>query len=138
MARVSTPVHKPIVVRVSTPVRQLVWHRCPRPCPKETMREFWKEPLSEEQKQALIDALAQQIVKRGLSAPAILFLELNKPLAFIGAQAGIVFSPFLAPFFGFDRVDVYTQLMSERENWDRLVERIEELEEQKRAQPSGE
>jgi hypothetical protein len=97
------------------------------------MREFWREPLSEEQKAQLIDALAQQVVKRGLSAPAILFLELHKPFAFIGSQASIVFSPFLAPFFGFDRVDQYTQLLSERENWERLVERIEELTEEQRA-----
>ena len=96
------------------------------------MREFWREPLSEEQKAQLIDALAQQVVKRGLSAPAILFLELHKPFAFIGSQAGIVFSPFLAPFFGFDCVDDYTQLLSERENWERLVERIEELAEESR------
>ena len=96
------------------------------------MREFWREPLSEEQKTQLIDALAQQVVKRGLSAPAILFLELHKPFAFIGSQAGIVFSPFLAPFFGFDCVDDYTQLLSERENWERLVERIEELAEESR------
>ncbi|MCX7688976.1 MAG: hypothetical protein N2045_13505, partial [Fimbriimonadales bacterium] len=60
------------------------------------MREFWKEPLTEAQKQELIDALAQKVVKRGLSSPAILFLELHKPLAFIGSQAGIVFAPFLA------------------------------------------
>ena len=96
------------------------------------MREFWREPLSEEQKAQLIDALAQQVVKRGLSVPAILFLELHKPFAFIGSQAGIVFSPFLAPFFGFDCVDDYTQLLSERENWERLVERIEELAEESR------
>ena len=96
------------------------------------MREFWREPLSEEQKTQLIDALAQQVVKRGLSVPAVLFLELHKPFAFIGSQAGIVFAPFLAPFFGFDRVDDYTQLLSERENWERLVERIEELAEESR------
>lgn len=96
------------------------------------MREFWKEPLSEEQKAQLIDALAQQVVRRGLTVPAILFLELNKLLAFIGSQAGIVFSPFLVPFFGFDRIDQYTQLLSERENWERLVERIEELAQEER------
>ncbi|MCS7301124.1 MAG: hypothetical protein NZ556_06170 [Fimbriimonadales bacterium] len=101
------------------------------------MREFWKEPLTEAQKQQLIDALARQVVQRGLSSPAILFLELHKPFAFIGSQAGIVFSPFLAPFFGFDRIDQYTQLLSERENWERLVERIEELEEEKRARTTG-
>jgi len=96
------------------------------------MREFWKEPLSEERKEELIEALARFVVERGLAAPAVLFLELHCPLAFVGSQAGIVFSPFLVALFGFQRVDEYTQLMSERENWDRLIERIEELEEERR------
>ena len=96
------------------------------------MREFWKEPLSEERKQELIDAMARFVVERGLASPAVLFLELHRPLAFVGSQAGIVFSPFLVALFGFQRVDEYTQLMSERENWDRLIERIEELEEERR------
>lgn len=96
------------------------------------MREFWKEPLSEEQKAQLIEDLAQAIVKRGLTAPAIFMLTLHRPLAFLGSQAAIVFSPFLAPFFGFEKVDLYSQLMSERENWDRLIERLEDLEEAQR------
>ncbi len=96
------------------------------------MREFWKEPLSEEQKAQLIDALAQQVVKRGLAAPAVLMLTLHRPLAFIGSQATVALAPLLAPFFGFDKIDQYSQLMSERENWDRLIERIEELEEEQR------
>ncbi|MFN7019283.1 MAG: hypothetical protein ACK4RG_08455, partial [Fimbriimonadales bacterium] len=79
-----------------------------------------------------------QIVHRGLSAPAVLFLELHKPFAFIGSQAGVVFAPFLAPFFGFERVDIYTQLLSERENWDRLIERIEELSEERKMQATQE
>lgn len=102
------------------------------------MREFWKEPLSEARKQEIIDALAQQVVQRGLSAPAVLFLELHKPFAFIGSQAGVVFAPFLAPFLGFERVDIYTQLLSERENWDRLIERIEELSEERKMQATQE
>ncbi len=101
------------------------------------MREFWTEPLSEERKAELIDAMARFVVERGLAAPAVLFLELHRPLAFIGSQAGIVFSPFLVALFGFQRVDEYTQLMSERENWDRLIERIEELEEERRAHRQG-
>ncbi len=98
------------------------------------MREFWKEALTEEQKQALIDQIAEQVVKRGLASPAIMFLELHRPLAFIGSQFGIMASPFLVPFVGFDKVDLYTQLMSDRENWTRLVERIEELDEARRQQ----
>ncbi len=105
------------------------------------MRDFWKEPLSEEEKESLIERMAQFVVQRGLASPAIMMLTLHRPFAFIGSQAGIVFSPFLVPFFGFERIDKLTQLMSERENWDRLIERIEELEEERlqtKKKPQGE
>lgn len=96
------------------------------------MRTFWEEPLTEEQKQDLIEHLSINIVKRGLGTPAIMFLEMNKPLTTIASSTAIVASPFLVPFLGFDRVDQYTQFFQSRENVERLIERIEELEEEKR------
>lgn len=97
-----------------------------------TMRTFWEEPLTEEQKREMIDHLAVNIVKRGLGTPAIMFLEMNKPLTTIASSTAIVASPFLVPFLGFDRVDQYTQFFQSRENVERLIERIEEMEEEKR------
>jgi hypothetical protein len=96
------------------------------------MRTFWEEPLTEEQKLELIESMAVNIVKRGLGTPAVMFLEMNKPLTTIASSTAIVASPFLVPFLGFDRIDQYTQFFQARENVERLIERIEEMEEEKR------
>lgn len=79
------------------------------------------------QRDQLIEGLAQRIVRCGLEVPAIFFLELNKPLAFITGQAGLVLAPTIAPFFGIDRVNGWAEIMSERENVERLIQRIEDL-----------
>ena len=55
----------------------------------------------------------------------MLALEMHKPLAGITAHAAVAFSPFFAPFIGFDKTSDYTQLFSKRENWDKLVDIIE-------------
>ncbi len=44
------------------------------------------EPLAPEDV-ALLDAIATAVVRRGLAAPAILFLETVSPLNFLGSQA---------------------------------------------------
>jgi hypothetical protein len=89
------------------------------------MFDFWENELSEEEADALIDKLAGEICRRGLSSPALMFFESHKPLAFLGSQAGVVASPFLIPILGFDKVNDYTRLFAKRENVEKLVERIE-------------
>lgn len=88
---------------------------------------LWDQPLTEEQKQQLIEGIAAKTVQKGMGAPAILFLEMHKPLTYIVSQGAIAFSPFMAPLLGVDRVDTYTQLFSDRANVERLIQRIEEL-----------
>ncbi len=86
----------------------------------------WLEPLSQEKEAEMIDQLADQISKRRMEVPATLFLEMHKPLAGIGSQALIAFSPFLAPFVGIDNVNEWSRLIRNREAIDRLIERLEE------------
>ena len=69
--------------------------------------------------------LEEQIRKRKLEAPAIMFLEMNKPLTRITANAMIVFTPFLAPFVGLDNVHNYSRLLMDRDNVERLICRLE-------------
>ena len=90
------------------------------------------EPLDEEEARKVIDDVATQVVKRGLEAPAILFLEMNKPITYIASQGLIVFMPFLAPFFGTDKVGRYSRFLQKRENVERLIDRIEEMSEERR------
>lgn len=77
----------------------------------------------------LIDWMADQVVRRGLAMPAVLFLESSKPLSFVGSQMMHVASPFFKAVFGrpgsgasFDRVAC---LMEDRDNVERLLLAIE-------------
>ncbi|MGQ9698550.1 MAG: hypothetical protein ACUVRO_11230 [Armatimonadota bacterium] len=84
-------------------------------------------PLLPDSPEALIDVVARKVVQRRLEVPAVFFLEMNKPLSFIMGQSLLVAMPFLAPILGIQRVQQLSQLLQERENVDRLIERIEEL-----------
>ena len=91
------------------------------------MAELWAEELTEEQTEALIDKMANEICKRKMQTPAIMMLEMHKPVASFAAQASVVFAPFAIPFVGFDMFNDYSRLASKRENVERLLLRIEEL-----------
>ena len=88
---------------------------------------LWASDLTEEETENLIQKAANEVVRRKLETPAILFIEMHKPLANIGANLSLVFAPFTVPFFGFDFVNDYSRLFSKRENVERLLVRIEEL-----------
>ncbi len=60
--------------------------------------------LSLERRQQLIERLVRRIAGLGMTAPAILFLETSKPLAFLGAQLLWVAQPFLS--LGFNSADL--------------------------------
>lgn len=87
---------------------------------------FWQNELTEEERDRLLARAAEEITKRRLHVPAILFLEMHKPLAYIGAHAAVAFSPFVAPFLGFDKWDKFSQLIRSPENIERLIRMIEE------------
>jgi hypothetical protein len=89
------------------------------------MDQLWKEPLSPEKEQELITKVADQIVRRKMAGPAMLFLGMHKPFGNVGANAMVVLTPFLAPFMGLSGVDDYSQLMSKPQNWDRVMDLIE-------------
>jgi hypothetical protein len=89
------------------------------------MLEFWKDDLTNDEEEALIEKAATEIEKRKLEVPAVVLLESHKPLAFIGSQSAIAFAPFLAPFLGFDFVNNYSRLFAKRENVEKLLVRIE-------------
>ena len=87
---------------------------------------MWSADLTEEETETLVQKAADEISRRKLEAPAILFLEMHKPLAYIGANASLVFAPFAVPSLGFDFVNNYSRLFSKRENVERLIQKIEE------------
>jgi hypothetical protein len=89
------------------------------------MFDLWKEPLTEEERENLLDKAAHEILRRKLEMPAVLFLEMHKPLAYVGMHGALAFAPFLVPFFGFDSVNDYSRLFSQRESVERLMQKLE-------------
>ncbi len=87
----------------------------------------WTEDLTPQERDDLIEKIAQGIVKRGMQTPAILFLEMHKPLTFVASQSLVVTSPFIAPFVGIGNVQLAAKLIEKRENIELLIDRIEEL-----------
>jgi len=91
----------------------------------KAMFDLWKNELTEEETDKLIEDAAREIERRKLEIPAVLLLETHKPLAYVGSQTAIMFAPFIAPLLGFDFFNNYSRLFSKRENFERLLQRIE-------------
>lgn len=83
--------------------------------------------LEPEERDRMIDRLAEEVTRRRLEVPVILALELHRPLAFLGSQALAVFTPMLAPAFGVANLQKLYRLTEDPRNLDRLLERIEEF-----------
>lgn len=87
----------------------------------------WDAELSDEARDALIEKLAQKVAQVGMFTPAILFLEMGKPISFFAGQSLLIGSGFLAPLFGAQNVQQVIKLLESRDNVERLIQRIEEL-----------
>jgi hypothetical protein len=89
------------------------------------MFDFWEDDVSEEETNQLLTKASDEIRKRGLEGPAILFFEMHKPLSNVFAHAGAAFAPFMVPLLGFDFVQKYSSLLRNRDNVERLIELVE-------------
>ena len=87
----------------------------------------FEQELPQEDIDRIIESAAQDIVRRGLQTPAILFLETHKPLSFVASQALVVGVPLLGPLFGAERMMQVSKLLRSKENVEKLIGRIESL-----------
>jgi len=70
-------------------------------------------------------------MSRGLETAAIFTLEVTKPLSWIGLQFILGISPVFAPFINEQLFYEYSKLFSERINVEVLIQRIEQLRNEK-------
>ena len=84
------------------------------------------EPLTEREA-AIMQKIAAKVVEWKMTVPAILFLESVKPLNYIGAQAMVFFEPFVQTLFNIAEYDTFREMMERRENVERLLQKIEEV-----------
>ena len=83
------------------------------------------EDIPESEQRALLEKVATWIVQRGLTTPAILFLETGKPLNFLGSQLLIGFSPFIQAIFKGDEYQKFALVLEKDANVELLIELIE-------------
>lgn len=94
-----------------------------------------KEETLQKNEKVITDKIARAVVRRGMSVPAVFFIQTFKPMNFIGSQALVFFGPVIESLF--PRADIYefAAFMEERENVEHLMERIEALESEKEPEP---
>ena len=90
------------------------------------MFDFWDSELTDEEAEKLINRVAEEIQKRQLEVPAVMALEMHKPLAGVLGQGSVVFAPFFVPFMGFQAANDYTRLLAKRENYEKLMQKLEQ------------
>jgi len=88
---------------------------------------FQVEPV-DERREALVEAVAREIRLRGLTAPAVHFLEASRPYRPLGAPAMLFFDPVLVEVFG-GQVPTASELLRDDAGIEALIDRLEELDE---------
>lgn len=95
------------------------------------------DELTEEQRDEITDKLADRVVERRLESVATLFLEMNKPITFIGGQALLVGAPIFGTLFGYENMQRLALYFQSPENVERLLVRIEDLSRERDAREKG-
>ncbi|MBU0984335.1 MAG: hypothetical protein KKA42_10730 [candidate division Zixibacteria bacterium] len=83
------------------------------------------QPLPEEER-AVLEKLANLVIKYGMTVPAIMFLESVKPLNYIGSQALVFFEPMVQTVFNFRDYETLRSALEKRYSIEILIRIIEE------------
>lgn len=83
------------------------------------------EPIDLQRRDEIIEAIAKRIEQFGMLVPAIFFLEMNKPLSYIGGQAMHFFAPIVGVFF--NTFEDYAYFFDDRKNIELLIQKLESL-----------
>ena len=84
---------------------------------------------TEEQRDELVETVAREIQLRGLTGPAVHFLEASRPYRPLGANAMLFFDPVLHGVFGGD-VASATELLADDAGIEQLIMRLEEIDDE--------
>jgi hypothetical protein len=84
------------------------------------------QPSDEER--AVVEALCAEVVRRRLTAPALMALEMSRPLNYVSAQLFHFFQPFLGALADTAAYDHFTRFLEQRGSVEYITERIEAIE----------
>jgi hypothetical protein len=71
-----------------------------------------------------VERLAQKIKKLKLETPALIFLEMHKPLTSLLHHGTIFFAPLMAPLFGMERYSKIQEFLADRKNIESLIKKL--------------
>ena len=80
------------------------------------------------EEKAFLTKLAEEVKARRMTTPAIFFLEMMRPLNFVGSQAMIFFGPIISAFVKTDGYYKAATLMEKKGSLTILLDEIEQLE----------
>ena len=84
---------------------------------------------TEDLRDELVETVAREIQMRGLTGPAVHFLEASRPYRPLGADAMLFFDPVLRGVFGGDVASV-TEILADEAGIEQLIVRLEELDDE--------
>jgi hypothetical protein len=75
----------------------------------------------------VVEKLCAEVVRRRLTMPAFVALEMSRPLTYLSAQALHFFQPILAIVADTAAYDQFTQFLQQRGSIEYMIERLETL-----------
>jgi len=79
----------------------------------------------------IIERIAERVVNMRLGIVAIVLLESTKPLSFIASQVLVFFEPIVRALFNPKDYTRFYEMLEDRNNIEKLIQRIEEKENEK-------
>lgn len=83
------------------------------------------QDISEEEQERILRRFAHWILQRHLDAPAIVFLEMCKPLNFVGSQLLLALDPLIRGIFTGTDYRKFALIIEKDQNLERLIQLIE-------------
>ena len=77
--------------------------------------------------QNILSKFAGKIVDKGMTVPALFFLESTKYVSFIGSQMMVFFGPVLTSFINTEKYYNFSELLEDRNNIEYLLNEIERI-----------
>jgi len=75
----------------------------------------------------ILSKFAGRIVDKGMTVPALFFLESTKYVSFIGSQVMVFFGPVMTSFINSEKYYNFSELLEDRNNVEFLLNEIERI-----------
>lgn len=95
------------------------------------------DKFSPEELDLFVSTFAKVIVDRQMSAPAVMALELARPLSLVSSSVLVIFGPLLDLIFDPVKMEKFQAVIGDRVRIDQLMNAIEDLEHNKKETKEG-